>query len=42
MLRYGSRSYNFSVLKKSAFLVRCGSRQTAFLTLIPFKWGGIF
>jgi hypothetical protein len=43
LLRYGSRSYNFKVLKmaKNGFLVRYGSRQIAFLTLIPFGWCGI-
>ena len=29
-------------MEKNAFLVRYGSRQIAFLTLIPFKWWGIF
>jgi hypothetical protein len=42
MLRYGSRSYNFSVKAKNAFLVRYGSREIVFLTLIPFRWYGIF
>jgi hypothetical protein len=45
MLRYGLRSYNFSVLKKgekTAFLVRYGTRQIAFLTINPFKWCAIF
>ena len=44
MLRYDSHSYNFLVLKKAknAFLVRYDSRQIAFLTLIPFKWCGIY
>jgi hypothetical protein len=44
MLRYGWRSYNFLVSKvgKNSFLVRYGSREIAFLTLIPYKWCGIF
>jgi hypothetical protein len=38
MLRYGSRSFNLSVLKtgKNAFSVRNGRRLIAFLTQNPF------
>jgi hypothetical protein len=44
MLRYGSRSFNFSLSKieKIIFLVRYGSRQIVFLTQNPCQWCGIF
>ena len=44
MSRYGSRLYNYSVLKneKTAFLVNYGRRRIAFLTPNPFKWCAFF
>jgi hypothetical protein len=42
MLRYCSRSFNFSVIKKIAFSVRFIRRLIAFLTLNPLKWFAFF